>query len=96
MLNGEEGTGWPTDLKRDPRVTLTVQNAENPYEYAIIRGPVADRSRDGADEHIGQLTRRYWERAQYPFHQPGETRVIITIEPEHVSVLDNSPPAQGS
>ena len=26
------------NLERDPRVTLTVQNLENPYEYVEIRG----------------------------------------------------------
>ena len=33
MLNTAEGRAWPRNLERDPRVTLTVQNLENPYEY---------------------------------------------------------------
>ena len=39
-LNTAEGRAWPRNLERDPRVTLTVQNLENPYEYVTIRGRV--------------------------------------------------------
>ena len=38
VLNTAEGRAWPRNLERDPRVTLTVQNHENPYEYVSIRG----------------------------------------------------------
>ena len=38
VLNTAEGRAWPRNLERDPRVTLTVQNMENPYEYVAIRG----------------------------------------------------------
>ena len=38
VLNTAEGRAWPRNLERDPRVTLTVQNMENPYEYVTIRG----------------------------------------------------------
>jgi hypothetical protein len=67
-------------------VTLTVQNIENPYEYVEIRGRVAERTRDGADEHIDALAKKYMGVDQYPLRQPGEQRVIIRVEPEHVYV----------
>ena len=53
VLNTAEGRAWPKNLERDPRVTLTIQNLENPYEYLEIRGRVAERTHEGADEHIG-------------------------------------------
>src|SRR5438105_3888187 len=37
-LNTAEGRAWPRNLERDPRLTLTVQNMENPYEYVESRG----------------------------------------------------------
>ncbi|HTR89368.1 MAG TPA: TIGR03618 family F420-dependent PPOX class oxidoreductase, partial [Solirubrobacteraceae bacterium] len=52
VVNSAEGRVWPRNLERDPRATLTVQNLENPYEYVTIRGRVAERSHEGADEHI--------------------------------------------
>jgi PPOX class probable F420-dependent enzyme len=83
-LNTAEGRAWPRNLERDPRVTLTVQNMENPYEYVTIRGRVAERTHEGADEHIDALAKKYMGVDEYPLRQPGEQRVIIRVEPEHV------------
>lgn len=86
VLNTAEGRAWPRNLERDPRVTLTVQNLENPYEYVSIRGRVSERSNDGADEHIDKLAMKYLGQERYPFRQPGEVRVIIRVAPENVHV----------
>jgi PPOX class probable F420-dependent enzyme len=84
VLNTAEGRAWPRNLERDPRVTLTVQNMENPYEYVSIRGRVAERTHAGADEHIDAMAKKYLGQDQYPYRQPGEQRVIIRVEPEQV------------
>jgi PPOX class probable F420-dependent enzyme len=86
VVNSAEGRAWPTNLKRDPRVTLTVQNLENPYEYVTIRGRVSEQTTEGADEHIDSLAKKYLGQDSYPYRQPGEQRVILRIEPEHVHV----------
>lgn len=86
VLNTAEGRAWPTNLERDPRVTLTVQNMENPYEYLEVRGTVAERTHDGADEHIDAMAKKYMDKDEYPLRQPGEQRVIIRVEPERVKV----------
>jgi PPOX class probable F420-dependent enzyme len=86
VLNTAEGRAWPRNLERDPRVTLTVQNLENPYEYLEIRGHVAERTHDGADEHIDAMAKKYLDKDEYPFRQPGEQRVIIRVEPEAAHV----------
>jgi len=86
VVNTAEGRAWPRNLERDPRVTLTVQNMENPYEYVAIRGRVAERTHDGADAHIDALAKKYLDKDEYPFRQPGEQRVIIRVAPEHVHV----------
>lgn len=86
VLNTAEGRAWPRNLERDPRVTLTVQNMENPYQYLEIRGRAAAPVRDGADEHIDSLAKKYMGVDEYPLRQPGEQRIIIRVEPEHVHV----------
>jgi PPOX class probable F420-dependent enzyme len=86
VLNTAEGRAWPRNLERDPRVTLTVQSMENPYEYVTIRGRVAQRTTDGADEHIDGLAMKYLGQDTYPYRQPGEQRVIVRVEPEYVHV----------
>jgi PPOX class probable F420-dependent enzyme len=83
-LNTAEGRDWERNLERDPRVTLTVQNLQNPYEYVEIRGRVARRTHEGADQHIDALARKYLGQDRYPGRQPGERRLIIQVEPEHV------------
>ena len=84
VLNSAEGRAWPRNLERDERVTIAVQNLENPYEYVEVRGRVAERTHDGADEHIDFLAKKYMGVDSYPLRQPGEERVILRIEPEHV------------
>jgi len=86
VLNTAEGRTWPRNLQRDPRVTLTVQNMENPYEYVTIRGRMAQRTTEGADEHIDALAMKYLGKESYPDRQPGEKRVIVRVDPEHVHV----------
>ena len=86
VLNTAEGRAWARNLERDPRVTLTVVNGENPYEYVEVRGRVAERTHDGADAHIDAMAKKYLDQDSYPFRQPGEERVIIRVAPEHVYV----------
>jgi PPOX class probable F420-dependent enzyme len=86
VLNTAEGRAWPRNLERDPHVTLTVQNMENPYEYVTIRGTVSSREHEGADAHIDAMAMKYLGQETYPYRQPGEQRLIIRVEPDHVHV----------
>ncbi|HEX3434615.1 MAG TPA: PPOX class F420-dependent oxidoreductase [Solirubrobacteraceae bacterium] len=87
VLNTAEGRVWPTNLERDPHVTLTVQNMQNPYEYLEIRGTVAERTHDGADEHIDMLAKKYMDADSYPLRQEGEQRVIIRVDADRAKVF---------
>ena len=42
IVNSEEKRLKVRNLKRDPRVSISIQNAENPYEYIEIRGKVVE------------------------------------------------------
>ena len=86
VLNTVVGRAWPTNLERDPRATLTIQNSENPYEYLAIRGKVAETTTEGADEHIDAMAKKYMGVDSYPLRQPGEQRLIIRIAPDYVKV----------
>jgi PPOX class probable F420-dependent enzyme len=86
VVNSAEGRAWVRNLERDPRITLEVQNMENPYEYVEIRGRVAELTREGADEHIDSLAKKYLGQDKYPYRQEGEQRVIIRVDPDKVHV----------
>jgi PPOX class probable F420-dependent enzyme len=82
-VNSAVGRTWPTNLERDPRVTVLVFEAGDPYHYLEIRGS-ASSNREQADEHIDALTKKYMGQDKYPFRQPGEERVKFVITPEHI------------
>jgi PPOX class probable F420-dependent enzyme len=85
-VNSAVGRRWPTNLQRDPRVTVLVQEAGNPYHFVSIRG-TATATTDGADEHIDALTKKYIGEDKYPFRQPGEQRIKFAITPTHISYV---------
>lgn len=82
-VNSALGRLWPANLQRDPRVTLLIAEDGNPYNYVEVRG-TATAAREGADEHINALTKKYINQDEYPFRQPGEERIKFVIAPEHV------------
>ena len=85
-VNSAVGRHWPNNLERDPRITLTVYNVENPYEYVEIRGTA--RQGDKPDEHIDALAKKYMNADSYPFRQPGEQRVKYLVDPQRVRYVN--------
>jgi PPOX class probable F420-dependent enzyme len=85
-INSAEGRLKPDNLRRDPRVSISVTDPENDYKPVLIRGRATEITHEGADEHIDELAKKYLGEDEYPFRQPGEERVKIVIEPEKVSV----------
>jgi PPOX class probable F420-dependent enzyme len=85
LVNTAEGRQKPRNLARDARVALSITDHANPYRYIQVRGRVVEITREGAWEHINKLARKYMGRdAQYP-ERSGEVRIILKIEPEHVT-----------
>ena len=82
-VNSAVGRLWPTNLERDPRVTVVVYESGNPYNFVEVRG-TASGTTEGANEHINQLAKKYIGQDEYPYRQPGEQRIKFVIEPQHV------------
>lgn len=82
-VNSAIGRKWPSNLERDPHVTVLVQETGNPYNYLEIRG-TATATTEGADEHINELSKKYIGQDEYPYRQPGEERIKFVVEPQHV------------
>jgi PPOX class probable F420-dependent enzyme len=82
-INSAEGRKWPTNLERNPKVSVLVYDQENPYEYVEVRGS-ATRAAEGADEHIDELAKKYIGQDKYPFRQEGEERVKFVVTPDVV------------
>ena len=54
-INSALGRVKDRNIRRDPRVSLAIQDPENPYRYLEIRGKVVEITQKGADEHIDGL-----------------------------------------
>ena len=85
LVNTAEGRIKPRNVRRDPRVAISIANQENPYSAAFVRGRVVQMTHDGADASIDKLAKKYLGQDTYPVRQPGEQRLVLLIEPEHVT-----------
>jgi len=73
------------NLRRDPRVGLSITEQGNPWNKADIRGRVVDFIEgEEADANIDDLAEKYIGQRPYPWRNPEEKRVIVVIEPERV------------
>jgi PPOX class probable F420-dependent enzyme len=69
-------------VERDPRVTVTVWEKDNPYTYAEVRGRVVETVRGPeARAHIDALSRKYHGR-DYEAGNIQSERVMLKIAPE--------------
>ena len=66
-------------MRRDPRVSVAVIDADNPYRYVKVRGKVTEITQRGADERINAMAKKYLGHDIYPLRQPGEQRVLYQI-----------------
>jgi PPOX class probable F420-dependent enzyme len=73
------------NMARDPRVAIAIADPAEPRRFAQVRGRVIDMTTEGGAEHIEQLSQKYLG-GPYPWYGGrDQVRVIITIEPEHVT-----------
>lgn len=74
------------NLQRDPRITVVVQPADEPYLYAEIRGTVSI-TEEGGQELIDELAQKYTGKSYGEFNpQAGKDapRVVVRITPRKV------------
>jgi PPOX class probable F420-dependent enzyme len=86
-INTARGRVKDRNLRKNPRVALSIQDPDNPYRYIQVRGRVADMTEQGADAHIDALAKKYLGKDKYPYRRPDEVRVLVKILPEKVQTL---------
>jgi PPOX class probable F420-dependent enzyme len=82
-FNTAYGRAKPRHIERDPRVSLTVVNPANAYQWVNVTGP-ARLVDEGADAQIDKLAKKYLDADTYPFRKDDERRVSVPIAPEKV------------
>jgi PPOX class probable F420-dependent enzyme len=73
------------NMRRDPRVAISVANRDDIYDRVTVRGRVVEMT-DGevADRQIDDLARKYLGK-DYPWRKPGEARLKVIVEPRVVA-----------
>jgi len=79
LFNTAEGRKKPQNLRRDPRVVISVQDRNDPQAYMVVHG-TATLTEAGADAHIDKLATRFLGVDKYPYRQPGEKRLLVRVK----------------
>jgi PPOX class probable F420-dependent enzyme len=73
------------NLRRDPRIGLSISARDDPWYKVDVRGRVVDFVEgEEADRHIDDLCEKYVGQRPYPWRSPEERRVIVVVEPQRV------------
>ncbi|MBM7771482.1 PPOX class probable F420-dependent enzyme [Actinokineospora baliensis] len=83
LLSTVAGRQKEKNLRRDPRVSVTVINKDNPYSYLEFRG-VAELTTEGGHELINELSLKY-SGQPYTGDTPDTVRVVVRITPERIT-----------
>ncbi|KIH99149.1 pyridoxamine 5'-phosphate oxidase [Streptomonospora alba] len=73
------------NVLRDDRISMSVQDPEDPYRYVEVRGRVESIEEDDGNAFIDHLAKRYLDEDHYPWAVPGEERIVISVRPEHAT-----------
>jgi len=87
LINTAKGRQKDRNLRRDPRVALSLIDPDNPYRYLELRGRVVEITEQGAAAHIDKMAKKYLGVDKYPYKNPDEVRVIFKIQPEHATMM---------
>jgi PPOX class probable F420-dependent enzyme len=86
LVNTEPQRQRAKNLRRDPRITVLIHSADDPWDWAEVRGHVIETV-DGqeAREHIDQLSQKYMG-TDYRNPIGAQGRIILKIAPDKINV----------
>jgi PPOX class probable F420-dependent enzyme len=80
VVNTAEGrTKWH-NLRRDPRIGISISPPADDYVNYSIKGRVVDMRTSDGDEVIDRLARKYLGVDRFPWREAGRKRVTIVVE----------------
>lgn len=85
LVNTEPQRQRFRNIRRDPRITVLIHSADDPWDWAEVRGHVVETV-DGSEarEHIDKLSRKY-VGTDYRNPVGPQGRVILKIAPDKVN-----------
>jgi PPOX class probable F420-dependent enzyme len=87
VVNTVEGFLKVRNVRRDPRVAVSVADPENFSRYFAVRGSVVEMTTDGAVDHIEALAQRYLGQP-YPWYGGrDQVRIKLLIAAEKIHTM---------
>lgn len=83
VYNTAEGRIKVRNLRKDPRIVVSVQSRDDPQSYVCLTGK-ATLTELGADAHIDKLAKRFLGMDKYPWRSPGEKRILVRIDVDKI------------
>jgi len=91
LVNTEPQRQRARNVSRDPRITVLIHSADNPWDWAEVRGHVVETTTgDEARQHIDELSRKY-VGTEYRNPIGPQGRIILKIATDKV----NTPKTMG-
>ena len=87
LVSTAEGRLEHKNVLRDPRVSISVVDQDNPLNMTTIKGEVIEIIPDYDYIHANKLTKQYMGIDEYPFKRDGEKRIIFKIKPVKIFVM---------
>jgi PPOX class probable F420-dependent enzyme len=85
LVNTEPTRQRYRNITRDPRITLLIHSADDPWDWSEVRGHVAQTVGGGdARRHIDELSRKYTGQ-DYRRQVGPEGRVILKVAPDKIN-----------
>lgn len=84
LINTVDGHQKLRNVRRDPRVTLSVVGPAQRGRAVNIRGRVVEITKERADVHFKELIPRYLGQEEYRYGRPDQVRVLLKIAPEKI------------
>lgn len=75
------------NVGRHPALAISIIDPENPYRYLEVRGQVERIDPDPDNAFIDSMAKKYMGADEYPFHQPGDERVVVRVRPTHTTAM---------
>jgi PPOX class probable F420-dependent enzyme len=75
------------NLVKNPTVALSGIDPENSYRYMEIRGTIVRIDDDSSNAFIDSMAKKYMGVDGYPFHQEGDHRVVMVVQPMHTTQM---------
>ena len=87
MFSLTKGRQKYDNLLKNPTIAVSGIDPDNSYRYLEMRGAVVSIDDDSSNTFIDSMAKKYMGVETYPFHQPGDERVIMLVEPIHTTQM---------